>query len=260
VRIQRLGLALMKGARHEELPALDLTASGPAGDRELCLVDLGRRRVVRTVEHPELMQVRVRRDGGDLVVETPDGVTRGSTRPTGEAVACDYWGRRPDLELLHGPHAAALADFLGMPVALARARPGEVVYGAPLTVVTTTDVAELGRRAGVPDLAAQSARFRATLVLDDDDDADAAGGPLPRDPTGTRLRVGDAVVELTGPIPRCAVIDSDPSTGRKDIALLATLAGYRRVAGEIWFGHYARVVSAGRCHAGDSVERHSGGA
>jgi uncharacterized protein YcbX len=85
-----------------------------------------------------------------------------------------------------------------------------------------------------------------------DDRAD----PLSPDATG-RLRLGGAVVELAGPTPRCAVIDSDPSTGRKDARLLGALAGYRRDAGEIWFGHYARVVSPGRCDTGDHVTRES---
>lgn len=242
MRVARLGLALMKGVRHERLPAVELTAHGPRGDRELCLVDPARRRVVRTVEHPELMQARVRRVGGDLVVGLAGEEVVGAAATTGATVRCDYWGRQPALELLDGPHAGAFSRFLGREVVLARARPGDVVFGAPVTVVTTTELAELGRRSGVPD--PDPARFRATVVLDDADD------PLAPDATG-RIALGDAVVELTGPVPRCAVIDSDPVTGRRDARLLAALAGYRRDAGEIWFGHYARVVSPGRCGAGD---------
>jgi uncharacterized protein YcbX len=254
VRIDRLGLALMKGVRHEHLAELELGPNGPAGDRELCLVDPDRARVVRTVEHPELIAVRVRRDRDALVVELPDRTVTGPVEPAGTTLECDYWGRRPGLDLLAGPHAAALSDFLGHRVELAGARPGDVVYGAPLTIITTSDLAVLGRRSGVPDLLAESARFRATAVVDDTDE------PLAQEATGTLLRLGGALVELTGPIPRCAVIDSDPSTGRKDRRLLTALAGYRRRAGEIWFGHYARVVSAGRCRTGETVERLSGGA
>jgi uncharacterized protein YcbX len=254
VKVARLGLALMKGVRHEELTTVDLTPEGPRGDRELCLVDLDRRRVVRTVEHPAVMRARVRAAGEDLVVTLPDREVAGVAAPTGALVECDYWGRRPALALLAGPHAAAFSSLLGREVALARARPGDVVFGAPLTVVTTTDLVELGRRAGVP--AVDPARFRATVVLDD------AEEPVPPDHRG-RLRIGGPggpEIELVGPIPRCAVIDSDPSTGRKDLPLLAVLAGYRRGAGEIWFGHYARVVSPGRCDAGEFVERTSRGA
>lgn len=254
-RVQRLGLAVMKGVRHEPLPAVELTSRGPAGDRVFCLVDPERQAVLRTVEHPELLGLRARWDGVELAVDLPDGTTvRDAPRPTGEEAACDYWGRRPRLQLLRSAHAAALSDVVGRPVALARARPGDVVYGAPVTVVTTTDLDELGRRTGESDLAAdpeQSARFRATITLDDRD------RPLPADAAGTRLRIGGAggpELRLTGPIPRCRVIDLDPSTTRLDQHLLGALAGYRLTAGEISFGRYAEVVSPGRCAAGDDVE------
>lgn len=247
MRIARLGLALMKGARHRTLAEIEVTSTGPAGDRELCLVDPARRRVMRTVEHPELMQVRASWTGRELVTAFPDRTLRAEPRPTGERLRCDYWGRSADLELLECTQTTALCELVGLPVLLARAlHPGAVVFGAALTLITTTDLAELARRVGDAQVARESARFRATATIEDE-------GRLCGVRTGTRLRLGEATIEITGPIPRCTVIDHDPTTGRRDRTLLKTLATYRHEGGEIRFGHYARVVSPGRCCIGDDV-------
>ena len=69
-----------------------------------------------------------------------------------------------------------------------------------------------------------------------------AGGPL----EGACLRLGAAVVELDAAVPRRVVVDHEPSTGRKDARLLEVLAGYRRSAGEVFSGRYARMVPPGR--------------
>ncbi|WP_310961875.1 MOSC domain-containing protein [Nocardioides terrisoli] len=247
MRVHRVGLSTMKGARHEERDEVELAASGPVDDRILCVVDVESRAVLRTVANPMLLRTRAHWSDPVLRLELPGGEVTGELDP-GEVLDFDYWGRRPALRLQSSVHAAALSDLLGLPVRLARVTtPADVVYGAPVTIVTTSDLAELGSRAGVPDLLGEFARFRATLTLDDGSD------PLPTDATGVRVQVGTATIELLRPIPRCAVIDLDPWTGQRNRHLLETLAGYRREAGEIWFGHYARVVSPGRCAAGDRV-------
>ncbi|MGH3412927.1 MAG: MOSC domain-containing protein [Marmoricola sp.] len=246
--VARAGLSLVKGLRHETLDEVELGASGPVGDRRFCLVDPEQRAVLRTVRHPELVQVRARRVGVALALDLPGGTVADTPAATGELVECDYWGRSPELELLRYPPAAMLGELTGRSVALAAVRrTGDVVYGAPVTVVTTTELDRLAARAGWPGLVEDSARFRATLTVDDRDQ------PWPQDPTGGRLRVGEAEVRINGPIPRCRVVDAHPSTGRMDRHLLAALAGYRRAAGAVHFGWYAEVLVPGRVHPGDDV-------
>jgi uncharacterized protein YcbX len=63
--------------------------------------------------------------------------------------------------------------------------------------------------------------------------------------------VGGATIELGVPIPRCAVVDLDPVTGRQTAPVLRTLAGYRRRSGGILFGVDARVVVPGEVRQGD---------
>jgi uncharacterized protein YcbX len=247
MRLTRVGVTPLKGARHEALDAVGLAADGPVDDRTFCLVEPRRRRVVRTVDNPSMMAVRARLSAGVLTTLVGPAEVTGVPEPTEEVLDCDYWGRRVPLQVQRSGHAALLAEHLGHEVVLARAPvPGTVVYGAPVTLVTTSAVEELAARSGAT--AIDPARFRPTVVVDD------RARPLEQAPAGTRLRLGEAVVELAGEVPRCAVVDHDPLTGRKDPGLLQALARYRRAAGVVSFGRYARVVAPGRARPGDVVE------
>lgn len=247
-RVGRVGLTCLKGARHLALPWCELTSTGPTGDRELCLVDPARERVVRTVENPTMVQVVAHRDGDSLRLELPSGEVTGVPEPTGELVRVDYWGRVEDVELLGGPWAAALSDHLGHTVQLARvSRPGAVVYAGPVSLVTRASLDRLSREVGVP---VEAERFRATFVLDDVDHQ-------PLDPhvedawAGRELRLGEARVRVRGPLARCAVVDLDPLSGLRDVPVLEALARYRRGDREIYFGVDAEVTVPGRVSLAD---------
>lgn len=234
MHIARIGITPLKGAHHAALPSVQLTSTGPVGDRELCLVDVARGRVLRTVEHPRLVLVEARWDGTILTLRTPDGrEVTDAPEATGESLTQDYWGRQARLDLLDSPHSRLLTEHLGHEVRLARvAGPGEVVYGHPVSLVCTGDLETLGE----PD----SARFRATITLD--------APTLP--PAGSDLRLGEAVVRIRDRIPRCRVIDINPATGQMDTRHLATLAARPRPVGEIPFGVDAVVVTPGTIRVG----------
>lgn len=235
---------------------------GPVGDREFCFVDVDRRRVLKTVQNPRLIQIAtslVRGGGegvgddvesavggalGELTMTLPDGRSvRGVPRRSGERLTCDYWKRRVDLELTEGPHADLASEWLGTSVRLARSPRGAVVYGSPLSIVTTASLRDLNRRVADSrqdslDLVAQAARFRATFVVDTDE-------PFVEDTwKGQTVHLGDLSVRIGTAIPRCAVMDLDPLTGERNAPVLKTLAGYRprNDSGEPLFGVYADVV------------------
>ncbi|WP_435198451.1 MOSC domain-containing protein [Janibacter sp. GS2] len=236
MHITRIGITPLKGARHAERRQLRLETTGPVGDRVLCLLDVERDRVLRTVDHPRLVLVDAVWDGTVLSLRTPDDRRAiAPTQPTGERLTRDYWGRDAQLELLTSPHAALLSAYLGCEVRLARVAPGEVVYGGPVSLVSTGELAELAE--------SESARFRATLTLD----ADRVPEP------GTRLHLGDAVIRVRGAVPRCRVIDVDPATGRMNRSLLKDLAARPRRTGELGFGVDADVLVPGVVRAGDRV-------
>jgi uncharacterized protein len=235
LHVRTAGFSPVKGMRHLSLPSVDLDAVGPVGDRQWCLVDVGARRVLRTVQHPSLVAVVASVDGDSLSMALPGGESVAAPPvATGETVTCDYWGRSVDLALTDGPHAALVSRHLGQDVRLAAAPRGGVVFASPVTIVGTASLRELGDEV-------EAARFRATLVVETDE-------PWVEDTwLGTTFTVGAAEVRIGGPVPRCAVIDHHPETGVKDRRLLKALAATRSTnkAGEPMFGVYADVVEAG---------------
>ena len=242
-RVRRLGFATVKGTRHLGRAAVTLSADGPVGDRAFCLVDVGTARVLRTVEHPSLTRIEARGEGLDLRLRWDDGAeVGGHLNATDEApLTVDYWGRPVTARLLDGPHTAALTAYLGRPVRLAATRPGDVVWAGAVSVVTTGELDRLAERlvgAGTTPPAGLDERFRATITLDAEHD------PAP----GTRLDVGSATIEVQRRIDRCAVVDVDPVTGRRDCPVLAHL---ERRDGLLTFGVDARVVQPGQLEIGD---------
>ncbi len=229
------GFSAVKGTRHLAHRRLQLDDRGPVGDRRWCLVDVAARRVLRTVQHPSLIAVVARVDGRSLSMTLPTGESvAAEPSPTDETITCDYWGRSVDLSLTVGPHAVLLTEHLGRDVRLAAAPRGGVVFASPVTITGTASLRELSE-----DVDAR--RFRSTFVVETDQ-------PWVEDTwAGTEVQVGDAVLRIGGPIPRCAVIDHHPETGIKDAHLLKALVRRRPVnrAGEPMFGVYAEVVQPG---------------
>ncbi|GAB3038595.1 hypothetical protein GCM10011376_33760 [Nocardioides flavus (ex Wang et al. 2016)] len=238
---RRAGYAPVKGMRHLALDHVVLDEQGAVGDRAWCLVDVEGARVLRTVQHPSLISVVARTRGDELELTLPTGETVGApARESGRSITCDYWGRSVGLALTDGPHAELLSGFLGRPVRLAAAPRGGVVFADPLTIVGTASLRALGAEAG--EELETAARFRATLVVETDE-------PHVEDTwLGQEVVVGDAMLRVGGPVPRCAVIDHHPLSGVKDLRLLRALVRRRPTnrAGEPVFGVYATCVRPGR--------------
>ncbi|MCR6030378.1 MOSC domain-containing protein [Nocardioides sp. zg-579] len=240
-RVVRAGFAPVKGTRHQAYDAVTLSRLGPVGDRAWCLVDVDRRRVLRTVQHPSLVAVAAVTSPDGLTLTLPSGaVAAGPVVPSGAPLTCDYWGRPVALDLLDGPHAALLSAHLGTSVRLAAAPPGGVVYAGAVTLVSTGTLHALASRTGlaVDDLAA---RFRPTFVVEADE-------PHAEDAwVGAEVDLGPARVRVTSRVPRCAVVDLDPVTGERGGGVLAALATYRPrgATGDLLLGVDAEVVVPG---------------
>ena len=256
MRVSRIGLAVLKGTRHQGRRSVELTREGPVGDRLFCLVDAESRQVLKTVRYGSLIASTASWDDGVLAVEVAGQRLADQPVPTGTVVEVDYWGRRVQADILGGPWAEAFSDLVGRPVLLARVAPGGIVYGGQVSLVTTTSVAGLraarrpsGTTPGLdPDR--DSARFRSTFVIDTGDGPDARpGAELAW--IGRELRLGTARVRLTSSIVRCAVVDLNPTSGRRDLTLLKTLP--RNADREPIFGLQGDVVRPGLVEHGASV-------
>lgn len=113
---------------------------------------------------------------------------------------------------------------------------------APLSLINQETVRALSRKAGME---LDPLRFRGNLYLD--------GLPAWREFAwvGRRVRIGAEVeLEILRPIERCKATSIDPTRARADLNLPALLAGGE---GHIYCGVYARVLRAGRVHAGDAI-------
>jgi uncharacterized protein YcbX len=247
VHIVRIGFTCLKGGRHTTHDLVDLTADGPAGDRMFCLVDRSGGRVLRTVENPALLRAVARWHDGVLSVDLQGHTIEGKPSLSGETLTVDYWGRTAVAHVCTGPWAEAYSELLGHDVVLCRpATAGEVVYGAPVTVVTTASMRLLARRLGAE---VDSARFRSTFLVDTGDSSSHVEDSW----VGRELRMGGATVRVRGIVPRCAVINLNPVTGRHDVPVLRALAEYRQSGAEVNFGVDAVVTSPGRVSTGDQV-------
>jgi uncharacterized protein YcbX len=251
MRVARIGSSPLKGGRHTALESVEVSLDGVVGDRVFAVVDLASRKVLKTVENPGLLRCDARWGDGILTIAIDGEPFSAAPQPIGDPIELDYWGRPALVQVVEGPWSAALSAHLGRQVALVRARSSRaLVYGAPVTIVTTSSLEELARLSG-ENVDAQ--RFRATIVIET---ADAA--PFIEDTwAGRELAIGGATVVVERGIPRCAVIDADPVTGRSGTRLLKTLASVRTDAGAIPFGVYARVAVAGRVARGDAVRQGS---
>ncbi|MEO6020039.1 MAG: MOSC N-terminal beta barrel domain-containing protein [Knoellia sp.] len=241
--VQRLGLALVKGTRHTDRDEIELDDHGPVGDRSFCLVDGAARRVLRTVEHPSLVELVTLDLGDRLAVTTPDGQrTEATTVDAADGIhVADYWGRGARIRLQDSALSEIFSHHLGREVVLARVERGDVVYAEPISIVTTGALQRLCEaitRSGYAVPPALDVRFRATVTLCADED------PLP----GERLQVGDAIVEVGQPLERCAVVEIDPATGQR--FPVPVLPHLRTRDGRLPFGIGARVVKPGTVRLG----------
>lgn len=229
--VVRAGFAALKGTRHRARPAVVLDDLGAVGDRTLCLLD-ERGRVLKTVQNPALLAV---------VVDETD------CPATGETVVADYWGRAVEVELC-APDGRfwwhALTATVGTRVRLVRPRRTAVIWGRPVSIVTTGSIRALEETLDAP---VDPARFRSTLVVDTDEPWLEDGWH------GGTLTIGDVVLRVRDPIPRCAVIDLDPVTGARGGRLFRCLAGIRPTPEGPLFGVDADVVVPGVVRPGDEV-------
>ena len=186
------------------------------------------------------------------------------------AVVAEYWGRPANVHLVPGPWDRALSELLGGEVHLVTVdRAGAVVFAEPVSIVTTSSVLEVARRAGVSgdapgdgdgdghgdgdgdgDGGVDDERFRSTLVIDTPGlSAFAEDGWV-----GGRLQVGPVELIVRERLARCAVIRIRPGTGVVGGPdPLKLLAADRVVNGEVVFGLGAEVAVPGEIAVGDPV-------
>jgi uncharacterized protein YcbX len=228
--------------------AVTLGPRGPAGDRAFLVVDAADDTLVATTRTPALLQVEPSWDPGRgvLALRFPDGsAVEEAVEPGSPAVTRNYEDREIRGRRVGGPLAEALSAHLGRHVRLLQR--DEDVTGAddfPVTLMSRASLEALAPAVGgrVPD----ARRFRMTLLVDGVAAWEEHGW------TGREVAVGDAVLRIDDPVPRCVVTTRHPENGRTDVPTLKALAQLRG-KDDVTFGVWCEVLEPGTVRRGDVV-------
>lgn len=246
-------IAPVKGLALVSRDAVELTAEGAVGDRRFHLVD-ATGRLVNGKRFGELMQIEPELDdaAGTLRLRSASGLDLVAPIELGEAVTTSFFGRPVRGHVVDGPIAAVLSEVAGTSLALVSVdRAGEGLDrggDGAVTLLGAGSLERLADEAGVADV--DPRRFRMLLGV---------SGLAPHEEDqwiGGAVTVGDAVVEPTGNVGRCAVTTKNPETGKVDLPTLEVLTRYRGVmetTEPLPFGVAARVIRPGRVALGDPV-------
>lgn len=250
--VARLNVTPVKSTALHHPERIRLETYGAVGNRDLFLID-ERGRLLGGSNIGPLVRIVADLDAANdrLALRFPDGtIVEGHASRTAEAVTPDFWGRRVAAHLVDGRFADALSSYAGRRVRLARVdTPGDGNDVKPVTLVSIASVEELSRRGG-RDASVDAGRFRMLIELDGMD-------PHEEDTwAGRRVRVGEAVVRVGEPVPRCVVTTQDPRTGLRDFPTLSVIRRYRGTtpSRKLIFGVYGTIERPGTVAVGDDVE------
>ncbi|MFF3440175.1 MOSC domain-containing protein [Streptosporangium sp. NPDC002721] len=254
--VAELNVFPLKSAGGTPLAGAELTETGLRHDREFMLVRPDLRHLSQR-ELPRLATLRPAYDGGKLVVGAPGTVTPLVHEPVDGPVLEVTVHGKPCRGVDQGEEAAAwFSDLLGAPCRLVRftgTRPtsrggGTLAFADahPVSVLSRESLDDLNRRVDGP---LPMNRFRPNIVLE-------GLGPYGEDAVST-LRIGAVEIEIVKPSARCAIINVDQDSARRNGEPLRVLAGYRTQVFDgdrgVMFGRLGVPRALGTIAVGDTV-------
>jgi uncharacterized protein len=247
VTVSQLAVAPVKGMRLQCASEVQLGRHGVTGDREFLVIGEDGT-LLLTGRTPALLQIEPAWDRARnvLALGFPDGeVVRDRPEPGAPATTRMYDGREIPGWIIPGPLGAALSGYLGRPVQLFRRAPEHI--GTDDQPVTLMSLASL--QALAPELdgtAPDPRRFRMTITITG---TDAWAEHAWR---GQRVTIGQVILRVIDPVPRCVVTTWNPESGATDARILHALARLRGKNG-ITFGVWCEILRPGRIQVGDVV-------
>src|SRR4051812_19051630 len=188
-----------------------------------------------------------------LRLRFPDGTQTGGDIELGAEEHVSFFGLEMPAHPVLGEHSAALTAHAGQPLRLLAAPPlrGGVDRGphGAVTLLSTASLERLQQESGSPD-PVDPRRFRMTFGID---------GLEPHEEDGWKdreVRVGEAVLRITGHVGRCVLTTRNAESGVVDFPTLKLLAAYRDEVDStepLPFGVHASVSTPGRVALGDPV-------
>lgn len=252
MRVVRLSTTPVKGLALHHPRSVAITRTGAVGDRAFFLSS--RDSLFSISKSGNMVSIRADWDeeSGRLTLTERGSVLATGAVVLGESTSADFFGHhRVSGRVVEGPWAAVLSERAGRPVILVKA---DEVNGArdvePLTLLGEESVRELARQSSLDQVDAR--RFRMLLEFD--------GAPPHAEDSweGRHVRIGSAVLEVRGPVKRCAGTTRNPDTGTVDLRTLTLIGAYRGRQTSILgtgfnFGVYARTAVPGLISVGDDL-------
>ena len=248
--VSRLSIAPVRSLGLEHREEIRLEEKGVLEDRRFFVIDATNRLIDQLIEGT-LVQVKAWTDPDATVLRLtfPDGTVVEDTVELAEPIETAIHKRTGVGHVVVGPWGAALSDFLGREVRFVRCdQPGGTRIAHPASLVTDGSIEALAGVLGAGDIDAR--RFRMLIELE--------GGRAHEEDTwvGCRVALGDAVLRISAPVPRCAMTTHDPATGHRDLDTLRAIKDYRGLVDgkDLMFGVWGEVERPGTIRLGDRVQ------
>jgi uncharacterized protein len=244
----------VKGLRLLQRDEVHLAEDGVPGDRAFFLVDARGAMVSATRLGPLVAVVPVYdAHAGTLTLAFPDDEQVAGPIEVGELEDVRFGGLNLRARPVLGAFSAALSEHCGRPLRLFATPPERPALDrgrvGAATLLSVASLERLRAQAGETE-PIDPRRFRMTFGVD---------GLQPHEEDGwidRKVRVGDALLHVTGHVGRCALTTRQPDTGTVDFKTLHHLRAYRRdvpATEPLPFGIHARVLKPGRVRVGDGV-------
>jgi hypothetical protein len=242
-----LAIAPVKGMRLHGTSEIRLGPHGVTGDREFLVIGEDGS-LLLTGRTPALLQIEPSWDraGDVLALQFPDGsLVRDTPEPGDVAATRMHDGREISGRIIPGPLSTALSGYLGREVHLFRREEQHLGHDdQPVTLMS-----EASLQALAPELDGSPPdprRFRMSITVTGTD------AWAEHDWGGRKVAVGEAMLRVIGPVPRCVVTTRNPDSGATDAKVLHALARLRG-KNDITLGVWCDIVRPGRIHIGDLV-------
>jgi len=259
ITVQQIGQTFVKATQLLHPTAVEVDSTGIRYDRDFALVEQDDR-FVASDQHGSFFPLKFHfdPDANSMRLEMPDGsAINGPAVGSGRQWDVDHFGlRNISVAEVEGPWGDALSSFADRTIRLVRCRHiGAAVDVLPITLLSTGSMRRLEREVGAP---VDPARFRAGFVLENNIEHEEDQWD------GRRLRIGEALLKVRTPVPRCGITGFNPITGARDQDVMRALIRYRDKTplpddllpdfATPGFATFAEVLEAGRVKTGDPVE------
>jgi len=225
IHVVRINTTPVKGTALHQPARVTLGPVGVHENRRFHFID-ARGTMINGKRAGELVRLRSDYDAeaDRLSIALPDGRrVEDRVRTSDEVVTTDFYGRPVHGHVVDGPWSNAVSEFAGVALRLVRIAPeitGTDVH--PVTLISRGTMEHVRSIAGGPAERWQD-RFRMLFELDGLE-------PYEEDSWIDRsVAIGEATVQVIGPVPRCVVTTHDPANG---VRSFDTLGALRRARGE----------------------------